>query len=342
METNYIFKLTATPTNSQLGKLLHDGKLKVKIINKLPPKKLTIDRLACLNKKMFYDPDISGDIDRSFNGDKRIRLSDVEKKVLMMLKDMRELELETGAKQTMLIRTGISTSKEFYTKPNIVKNMVKGLVKLAGFDPTELILGITTEGGQHMESASGKNSQDVINDIQLQKHFDDPDHPVRIMLVINKCYQGMSVNSIKNVVVWRTTSTEDSSGDPITDFGMQVIGRGNRPYAGRHKLKNHTFDSLKHLPLEEKKGIIKLNSLNFLLPNTFNYHTIAQMFSDTMISTKEEFTEYFLDGESNIEHICEEDPCIRCGGTGVEPKDNIIDDDNFDGIEEELQIENFD
>ncbi len=66
------------------------------------------------------------------------------------------------------------------------------------------------------------------------------------------------------------------------------------------------------------------------------------MFSDTMISTKEEFTEYFLDGESNIEHICEEDPCIRCGGTGVEPKDNIIDDDNFDGIEEELQIDNFD
>ena len=352
-ETNYIFELTATPTNSQQGKIIHEGKLKVKIINELPPKHLTIDRLGCLEDIDFFNSEITRDFSQScrirgetLNWRERTTLTDLEEKVLYMLRKMRELELRTGAKQTMLIRTGIATSKEQLTQPDDVKVMVRELVKRAGFDTSELIFGITTEEGQVLEDATGNNKQEVLNDMVLQSYFDDPDHPVRIMLVVNKCYQGMDVTSLKNIVVWRTTSTEDSSGDPITDFGLQIFGRANRPYAGRFKLKNNTFDSLKDLPMKDKLDIIDLNSINILAPDTSSFHTIATMFKDTMTSTKKEFSNYFLDGECYYEqkkgilmnHECEQDPCIRCGGTGKEPKRYSFDNNNFDGIDKELNV----
>ena len=352
-ETNYIFELTATPTNSQQGLITHDGKLKVKIINELPPKHLTIDRLGCLDEIDFFNPEITNDFTNScrirgeiLDWKERTTLTDLEEQVLYRLREMRELELRTGAKQTMLIRTGIATSKEQLTRPDAVKAMVRELVKRAGFDTSELIFGITTEEGQVLEDATGNNKQEVLNDMVLQSYFDDPDHPVRIMLVMNKCYQGMSVDSIKNIVVWRTTSAEDSSGDPITDFGLQVFGRANRPYAGRFKLKNHTFDSLKDLPMKDKLDIIDLNSINIIAPDTSSFRTIATMFKNTMTSTRKEFSNYFLDGESYYEqrskilmnHECEQDPCIRCGGTGKEPKNIEFDDNNFDGINKELKI----
>ena len=212
------------------------GKLKVKIINELPPKHLTIDRLGCLDEIDFFNPEITKDFTNScrirgeiLDWKERTTLTDLEEQGLYRLREMRELELRTGAKQTMLIRTGIATSKEQLTRPDAVKAMVRELVKRAGFDTSELIFGITTEDGQVLEEATGKNKQEVLNDMVLQSYFDDPDHAVRMMLVMNKCYQGMSVDSIKNIVVWRTTSADDSRGDPITDFGLQVFGRANRP-----------------------------------------------------------------------------------------------------------------
>ena len=88
-ETNYIFELTATPTNSQQGLITHDGKLKVKIINELPPKHLTIDRLGCLDEIDFFNPEITKDFTNScrirgeiLDWKERTTLTDLEEKVL--------------------------------------------------------------------------------------------------------------------------------------------------------------------------------------------------------------------------------------------------------------------
>ena len=332
LKTNHIFALTATPTNSQMGKISHDGKLQFKIINELPPKELMIDRLGCLGNVEYYNPEIVLDMARNNGSCELIR------KVTQMLKNMKEIEEKTGCKQTMLIRTGTTSSKNIMTYPHMVRDTMDKLVKSVGYDTDEMIYGITNQTGQTIESISG-NRQTVPSDEMLQYYFDDPNHSVRIMLVIDKCYQGMSVNSIKNVVIWRTSSAEDSSGDPIIDFAIQTFGRGVRPYAGIHKLENHTFDSLKHLPLEEKENIVELNTLNILSPNLTQLKTSMAEFQNNYISSKEEFAKYFLETNLNDEEEeLDEELCTQCGGTGIQPKKNFVDDTDFSGVENELMI----
>ena len=102
----------------------------------------------------------------------------------------------------------------------------------------------------------------------------------------------------------------------------------------------HSFglQSNSNLPIKDKLDIIDLNSIKILAPDGFNFRTIGEMFKETMTSTKEEFGSYFLDGEGHTDHACEQDPCIRCGGTGKEPKRYSFDNNNFDGIDKELNV----
>ena len=38
------------------------------------------------------------------------------------------------------------------------------------------------------------------------------------------------------------------------------------------------------------------------------------------------------------DHECEEEVCTHCGGTGVEPKKDIVEDTNFEGIDNVLRL----
>ena len=40
----------------------------------------------------------------------------------------------------------------------------------------------------------------------------------------------------------------------------------------------------------------------------------------------------------DTDHECEEEVCTHCGGTGVEPKKDIVEDTNFEGIDNVLQL----
>ena len=243
-ETNYQFWLTATPTNVQSGKISYVGKLQCKIINEMPPKNLTIDRLAYLNSVEYYNTELYKE--HLANGCE-YGVTTIEKLVLAKLKKMRKFQLETGIKKTMIIRTSGTNAGEIMCHPKMVRRMLDRLVLEAGYDEKEMVYGITNQKGVYYESVHGAIKPVVGGDIELQEAMDDSKHPVSIMLVIDKCYQGMSVNSLKTVVVWRVTSTADSNGEPILDFGLQVAGRGSRPFAGDWKLEDHTFDSLKSI-----------------------------------------------------------------------------------------------
>ena len=310
-KTNYLFWLTATPTNVQTGKLTYDGKLQCEIINEMPPKHLTVDKLACLGNVEYYDPELTTNY-LNQNGDET--LMDISIKVLAMLHRMRELELRTGIKQTMLVRTANNDSDDIFTNPHMVRKILDKLVELAGYEMDDMLYGVTNQLGITLESPNDA-LRVVSDDITLQSYFDDNNHPVRIMLVIDKCYQGMSVNSMKNIVVWRTSTQADANGEPILDFGTQIAGRGSRPYAGEQELgEDHTFDSLKHLPLEEKKDIIEANTCYVILPDTPQAHEVGQLLEDKILSSVEEFTEYFIDEDlKGINFVVDEEVCDHCG-----------------------------
>ncbi len=341
-ETNYQFWLTATPTNVQSGKILYNGKLQCKVINELPPKNLTIDKLAYLNSVEYYNIDLGEEWCRNkceYGG------TTIEKLVLAKLKEMREFQLETGIKKTMIIRTGGTNAKEFMCHPAEVRRMVDRLVLEAGYDKRDKIYGITNQSGVTLESVSGC-VEILDDDMDLQRRMDDPYDPVTIMLVIDKCYQGMSVNSLKTVVVWRVTTQEDTYGEPILDFGVQVVGRGSRLFACYRELNDHSFDSLKHLSLEEKKMIVEANGVDVILPDTSQAREVGRILSDVVLCSKEEFEEYFLEDSKKISFNItanqtvtnEEEICDQCGASSKYWNKDIIDSKplNIDEIDKVL------
>jgi len=329
-ETNYQFWLTATPTNVQNGKVSYSGKLQCEIINELPPKNLTIDRLAYLNSVEYYDKNLS--MQQLTNGCE-YGTTTIEKLVLAKLKKMREFQLETGIKKTMIIRTSGKNAGEIMCHPTKVRRMLNKLVLEAGYDEKELIYGVTNQSGVYYESVHGSVEPVAGGDIELQEQMDNSKHPVSIMLVIDKCYQGMSVNSLKTVVVWRVTSTTDSNGEPILDFGLQVAGRGSRPFAGDLKLEDHTFDSLKSLSLEEKKMIVEANGVDVILPDTFQAREVGRILSDVVMSSKEEFEEYFLEDLEKTSSYTEEEICDKCGASSNHWNKGIIEKTEVDKVD---------
>ena len=85
--------------------------MQCEIINELPPKHLTADKLACLGNVEYYDPELTTNY---LNQSGNETLMDISIKVLAMLHRMRELELRTGIKQTMLVRTGTNASADIF------------------------------------------------------------------------------------------------------------------------------------------------------------------------------------------------------------------------------------
>lgn len=325
-QTNYQFWLTATPTNVQTGKISYDGKLQCKIINKLPPKNLTIDRLAYLNSVQYYNPEIS--MDWIKNG-ADFGVTEIEKLVLAKLKEIRRFQLETGIKKTMIIRTSGTNASEWMCHPKQVRRCLDKLVLEAGYDKKDKIYGVTNQSGVTLESVSG-NIECLNNDIDLQSRMDDPYDPVTIMLVIDKCYQGMSVNSLKTIVVWRVTIQEDSNGEPILDFGLQVAGRGSRPFAGNWKLENHSFDPLKSLSLEDKKMIIEANGVDVILPGTSQAREVGRILADEILCSKDEFQEYFLESSEKISTQVEDEICDHCGASSKYWNKNLVEQEEID------------
>ena len=252
----------------------------------------------------------------------------IEKLVLAKLKEMREFQLETGIKKTMIIRTSATNAREVFCHPMMVRRMLNKLVLEAGYDKKEQVYGVTNQSGVTLESVNG-NITHLYSDIDLQNRMDDPHDPVSIMLVIDKCYQGMSVNSLKTVVVWRVTTQEDSDGEPILDFGLQVAGRGSRPFAGNWKLEGHSFDSLKYLSLEEKKMIVEANGVDVILPDTSQAHEVTSILSDVVLSSKEEFEEYFLKDSKNTSSQVEEEICDHCGASSKHWNKNLIEQEEL-------------
>ena len=62
-------------------------------------------------------------------------------------------------------------------------------------------------------------------------------------------------------------------------------------------------------------------------------------FQNNYISSKEEFAKYFLETNLNDEEEeLDEELCTQCGGTGIQPKKNFVDDTDFSGVENELMI----
>ena len=47
---------------------------------------------------------------------------------------------------------------------------------------------------------------------------------------------------------------------------------------------------------------------------------------------------YIDDIESDEEEELDEELCTQCGGTGIQPKKNFVDDTDFSGVENELMI----
>jgi hypothetical protein len=79
-----------------------------------------------------------------------------------------------------------------------------------------------------------------------------------------------------------------------------------------------------------------MNSADFYVPNTKVWYSAVETFKDAYITHVDDVD--FDEIEVGTVNHCEQDDCIRCGGTGNEPKTDIVEDTNYDGLDNVFEL----
>ena len=121
--------------------------------------------------------------------------------------------------------------------------------------------------GDEVESGKGNGWKTMMN---------NPNHPVRLMIVVMKGSMGINIPSLTDGVIFRNPKMKDSNGTWIVRNSIQLFGRFVRKYWG-----GLTLDQVQHeLPKELATDILhQLNTFDLDVPDSKQWRETVQEFN---------------------------------------------------------------
>ena len=329
----YIFGITATLNREHNGMVGTIGNMVYDVYNEMVPKALMVWKNAWYNSFTHFDTNSKTSI--------------VETLKTMFFK-MAEDEKKTGVKKVAIIQCKPKRRKDLPPKPfhadsDTIANLCAELNEKYNFFSTkDNVFSLMNEKSCASFSSDGKYYNTFHTEEDLKDAANDVADPLKVIFVVEKGKAGMNIFPLKVVMSLRNYDGKSDDLGEITEFPIQLKGRSVRLYAGLNeedfKTISPNYDMKEFLNNSETsiEDIKVMNSADFYVPNTKVWYSAVETFKDAYITHVDDVD--FDEIEVGTVNHCEQDDCIRCGGTGKEPKTDIVEDTNYDGLDNVFEL----
>lgn len=216
----------------------------------------------------------------------------------------------------------------------------------AKFDDVTGKLLVPSENESEFENYLKIEEEDLIDvlDGKLKEYHDKRLLDIEVIFAMEKLKMAVNIPSINTILMCRERDAQDMGEDKFILVQVeQSIGRAVREYFGIELPRKMCGEEVE-LYLKEKFGkhqkfpdlmkyVRLMHSYDAVCPDNDIYKALMKKVKEK-ISAPIELSIFTTDNQI----INEQEDCIHCGGTGKEPKANIIEDTNYDGFNEILGI----
>ena len=329
----YIFGITATLNREHTDTVPTIGNMVYEVYNQMVPKELMVWKNAWSNKFTHFDTNSE---------------TSVKETLKTMFSKMVEDENKTGVKKVAIIQCKPKRAKNlppipFHADSDTLVEVCKELNEVYSYFSTkDNVFSVMDQNSCYSFSSDGKYKIEFDNEEELKDSANDVDDPLRVIFVVEKGKAGMNIFPLKVVMSLRDYNNKTDELGEITEFPIQLLGRTVRLYGGLDeddfKDISPNYDMKDFLNNTETSidDIKVMNSGDYYIPNTSVWFAAVKTFQESYITHVDDVN--FDDVMVDTGHECEEEVCTHCGGTGVEPKKDIVEDTNFEGIDNVLQL----
>ena len=265
----YIFATTATPTNEHKHLVEPFGDMKFKIINDYPTVSDMIPFSGWMGGVSFFD----------------LNDADVVLNRFLDAMDSHREKNELYGKRTMIIQVEARDGSGGYNV-DYVLDMIKYYLigaKSTGYNGEDRVAILTADEksirslveipglpDRHGMAKAHYCEEDIIG------FLNNPDHPVNIVIVVNKGKCGMNIMNAKSQFVFRHTdkkASKDLGCIEIVEGAVQFIGRLQRIWTGMPKadfVRDWGYNLtgyIDSLNTNQRKRLLELNSYDLWLPD---------------------------------------------------------------------------
>jgi len=261
----YVFGTTATPTNEHKHLVEPFGDMKFNTINTYPTVNEMISRSGWIGGEQYYDLNNTDETESTFSNFVDIH---VEKN-------------EIFGKRVMMVSCGQRNSKIGFTVKDVLKLLRENLDSSSNLIDNQItVLTSDFKGYVNIKKTNFNNGTyqfvyDDVSEQQVIRDLNNPDHPSKFVLFINKGTCGLNVHCLKSYFSFRATDKKtgtELNGKPITNQAVQILGRMMRIWTGESNkdfVKQWGYDLtdyVKSLNTVQKNTLLELNSFDVCVP----------------------------------------------------------------------------
>jgi hypothetical protein len=280
----YIFGLTATPNGEQLGYITPLGNMKFEVINSLPPKKLLMGKTAYLNGVKTYDAE--------WFTDNKFLINGLYQEAIVKL-------FMSETKKTMMVSVGNVCAKTGYNL-DYVKMITQNAIHSNALAPDDEKTFAIMTGDKKVTGVYAVNgSFEVMDEDDIKEKLNDLNDPLKIVIVVQKGTMGMNIYTLKSLVSFKPQEKMDKSGNSLTEFAIQTLGRLVRLNPGMpiaeftEKYGYDLGEYIKTLNDEEIQKLLIANSFDILVPNTDMWIEAITKFKGNYVTTIQQAKAYW-------------------------------------------------
>ena len=291
----YVFGTTATPTNEHKHLVEPFGDMKFKIINTYPTTQEMLSRAGWFGGEQYFDLNDENETHHVFNNfvDRLIEKN------------------ELFGKRVMMIQCGRRNSKIGYNVEDVLRLLKDNLVSSSNLIDNQIaVLTSDFKGYVNFKKTNFNNGTyqfiyDDVSEQQVIKDLNNPDHPCKFVLFVEKGKCGLNVHCLKQFFSFRTTDKKTSKNlneEPITNQAVQIIGRMMRIWTGvsnKDFVKQWGYDLtnyVKSLNTVQKQILLELNSFDICIPDN-------NMWRATVKDVRTKFNPSKVDASSWISNL---------------------------------------
>ena len=267
------------------------------------------------------------------------------------------LKLHTkGLCQVVCATSGADDTKTGVDLKDVKKYLFQ-LLKDKGYKDAQVAIATSDKGYEIFNVKSGKKVKKPATFKQFKKELESPHNNVIFLLTIEKFKYGLNIPNIVSQVHLRLRAQSGIDNDhKVTVSILQTFGRAVRTFYGVQDLFFYNVaDAVKWVVNNYSSSKVFKELVNFMKNSNSHHFTIpaSDKYATYLKGAEEWETKYsapmsmslfnMIDGvgvdtDDNTNPLCEQEDCDVCGGTGKKPKTNIVEDTNYDGLNNVFQM----
>ena len=194
-------------------------------------------------------------------------------------------------KKTMMVSVGNVCAKTGYNL-DYVKMITQNAIHSNALAPDDEKTFAIMTGDKKVTGVYAVNgSFEVMDEDDIKEKLNDLNDPLKIVIVVHKGTMGINIYTLKSLVSFKPQEKMDKSGNSLTEFAIQTLGRLVRLNPGMpiaeftEKYGYDLGEYIKTLNDEEIQKLLIANSFDILVPNTDMWIEAITKFKGNYVST---------------------------------------------------------